>query len=63
MLDFSPEAYRRLQRLRQVSDARTNAEVVKNALRIYDWLVEQRKQKRTLQVVTPEGAKDVEFLF
>ena len=34
-LDFSPEAYERLSRIRSRSDAATNAEVVSNALRLW----------------------------
>jgi len=42
-LDFSPSAYDRLQKIRELSDAKTNAEAVRNALRLYEWLLEQAR--------------------
>jgi len=62
-LDFSPEAYERLHRIREMSDAPTNAEVVRNALRLYDWFLEQRREGARLQVVRGESVKEIELLF
>ena len=62
-LDFSPEAYERLLRIRELSDAATNAEVVRNALRLYDWFLEQKRDEARLQVVQGDSVKEVEVLF
>ena len=62
-LDFSPEAYDRLVRIRERSEAATNAEVVRNALRLYDWFLEQKNNGSTLQIVQEDSVKEVEILF
>ena len=62
-LDFSPDAYERLHRIREMSDASTNAEVVRNALRLYDWFLEQRHEGARLQVVRGDLVKEIEILF
>ena len=63
VIDLSPEAYKCLQTLRQRSEATSNAGVIKNALRFYDYLMEQKQLGGTIQIVTKKGVKDVEFLF
>jgi hypothetical protein len=61
-LDFSPEAYSRLLELRRKSEARTNAEVVRNALRLYDWFLEQRNNNFRIQLVKDDLLKEVEIV-
>jgi len=39
--DFSPEALKRLDDLKEKTDAATKAEVVRNALKLYEWFVTQ----------------------
>ena len=62
-LDFSADAYERLLRIRDRSDAATNAEVVRNALRLYDWFLEQRSKDIRFQIVEDDLVKEVEFFF
>ena len=62
-LDFSPEAYERLHRIREMSDASTNAEIVRNALRLYDWFLEQKQSGARLQVVRGDLVREIEVLF
>ena len=62
-LDFSPEAYERLLRIRENSEASTNAEVVRNALRLYDWFLEQKRRNARLQIVEDDAVKEIEVLF
>ena len=62
-LDFSPEAYERLNRIRSRSDAATNAEVVRNALRLYDWFLEQTSKDARFQIVNNGDVKEIEFFF
>jgi hypothetical protein len=62
-LDFSTEAYERLLRIRDRSEATTNAEVVRNALRLYDWFLEQRSKDIRVQIVEGDLVKEVEFFF
>jgi hypothetical protein len=39
--DFSPESLKRLDDLKEKTDASTKAEVVRNALKLYEWFVTQ----------------------
>ncbi len=39
--DFTPEALKRLENLVEQTNASSKAEVVRNALRVYEWLVTQ----------------------
>jgi hypothetical protein len=62
-LDFSPEAYHRLGQIRNLADAKTNAEVVRNALRVYEWFLQQTKQEHyKIQLVKEDKVKEVELL-
>ena len=61
-LDFAPEAYERLQLIKKRSGARTNAEVIRNSLRLYEWFLEQREGRQKIQVVDKGGnIREVEF--
>ena len=59
-LDFSVDAFERLMRIRRRSEAATNAEVVRNALRLYDWFLEQRHRGASFQVVENGTVKEIE---
>ena len=61
-LDFSPEAFRRLQEIRARADAKTNAEVIRNALRLYEWFLEQKRSGFRIQLVQDNLIKEVEIL-
>ncbi len=62
--DLSPKAKEALDEIRADSQATSNAEVVRNALRIFGWYVAQTKDGSRLQVVSPGGAvHDVDFAF
>ena len=61
-LDFSSDAYERLQNLKNMADARTNAEVVRNALRIYEWFLNQRRDHWRVQVTKDDTVKEVELI-
>jgi hypothetical protein len=62
-LDFSPEAFDRLQKIREMSDAKTNAEVVRNALRVYEWFLRQRREDYRFHLVKGNTVKEVELVF
>lgn len=64
-LDFSHEAYERLLMIRELSEARTNAEVVRNALRLYEWFLEQKRKSYKLRLVREDSEefKEVEIIF
>jgi len=48
--DFSPEALQRLEDLKEHVDASTKAEVVRNALKIYEWFVTQVDPNAVIEV-------------
>lgn len=63
-VDFSPEAYGRLLKMREMSGVKTNAEVFRNALRLYDWFLEQKQADVRVQLLDPDGTiRLVELIF
>jgi hypothetical protein len=54
-LEFSEDAFLRLEALRQAKDAPTRAEVIRSALRIYEWLLEQSEAERIIEVQEKDG--------
>ena len=54
-MEFSPKRYAELKALREEVGASSNQEVLRNALRVYEWLVEQSRAGRILEVRDPAG--------
>ncbi len=61
-LDFSSEAYSRLKEIKDLSEAKNLGEVVRNALRVYGWFLEQRRGNFTIQLVKDGRVKEVELI-
>ena len=61
-LDFTPEALERLREIKELAGAKTNAEVVRNALRLYEWFLRQKKENYTIQLVKDNWVKEVEII-
>ena len=53
--DFSPDAFIRLEELQAMTDASTKAEVVRNALKLYEWFIQQVNPRYTLTVEDEKG--------
>jgi hypothetical protein len=53
--DFSTEAIQRLETLKELTDASTKAEVVRNALKIYEWFVTEVDLEDTIEIQNKEG--------
>jgi metal-responsive CopG/Arc/MetJ family transcriptional regulator len=49
--DFSPEALERLDAIKGKTGAATRAEVVRNALKVYEWLINEIDPDSTIKVV------------
>lgn len=62
-IDFSPAAYARLDSIRERSDAQSNAETVRNALRLYDWFLRQREEGYEVRLVKGDEERAVELLW
>ena len=60
-IDFSPAAYARLDSIRERSDAQSNAETVRNALRLYDWFLRQREEGYEVRLVKGDEERAVEL--
>jgi hypothetical protein len=60
-IDFTPEAAERLQQIKEMAEAKTNAEVVRNALRLYEWFLRQKKENYTFQLLKDDMVKEVEL--
>ena len=61
-LDFTPEAFERLQEIKDLADAKTNAEVVRNAIRLYDWFLRQQQEDYKFHLVKDDRVKEVELI-
>lgn len=62
-LDFSPGAYKRLRELRDKADARSNADLVRNALRLYEWYLNAKLENYKINLVKNGETKEVEIMF
>jgi hypothetical protein len=63
-LDFSADAFKRIEDLRVLSHASSKAEVVRNAIRLYDWYLNTVKQRDAkLQVVEGNTVRQIELVF
>lgn len=62
-LDFSSEAYERLDQIKERTRARSNGDVVRDALRLYEWYLEQKDKGLRLQLSDGEVVREVELIF
>lgn len=62
-IDFSPAAYARLDSIRERSEAQSNAETVRNALRLLDWFLRQRDEGYEVRLVKGDEERAVELLW
>ena len=53
--DFTPEALKRLEMLMEHVDASTRAEVLRNALRLYEWFATKVEPEYVVEVKNGEG--------
>ena len=54
-LDFSTEALERLDELKEKTGASTRAEVVRQALRLYEWFVNETEPNSTIRITNSQG--------
>lgn len=53
--DFTVESMKRLEDLKEKTDATTKAEVVRNALKLYEWIVTQIEPNSIMEIKDQEG--------
>ena len=62
--DFSPEAYERLKALQHRANVQTYADLVRNALRLYEWFLEHKDEDYRLALVGDDDkVREIELLF
>jgi hypothetical protein len=62
--EFSPDALERLNKMRELTEASSYAELVRNALRVYEWFVEQDRAGFDIGLVKDETlVKTVKLFF
>lgn len=61
-LDFSPVAFARLEEIRELAGAKTNSEVIRNSVRVYEWFLRQKNDGFKINLVKGDQAKEVELL-
>ena len=61
-LNFSPEAYERLQEIFDKAGVKSIAEVIRNALRLYEWFLEQKQKGAKIQIVEDKLIREIEIL-
>lgn len=54
-LDFLPDAYARLAELRALSHARSIPDLIRTALRVYEWYLTRKLEGYKLQLVAKDG--------
>jgi hypothetical protein len=61
-LEFSEEAYERLNELKQLTGSRTNAETIRKALHVLDWVIARTREDYRIQLVKDENVREVELV-
>lgn len=60
-LDFSPESLERLEQLKEAVGASTRAEVIRQALRLYEWFINETDPTSTVQITDSDGEIRAKF--
>jgi len=60
-LDFSPESLERLDELKERTGATTRAETIRQALRLYEWFVDEVDPESTIQVIDKDNEMIARF--
>jgi len=61
-VEFSPDAFRRLLEIKGMAGAPSNAEVIRDAIRLYEWFLRQRRENYKFQLVKGDTVKEVELV-
>ncbi len=57
-LDLSPPFYERLEQLEQLVDAGTKANVIRQALQVYEYLAQKTLEGHTFRAVDKDGQEE-----
>lgn len=62
-LDFSAEAYRRLEEIKARTDAKTDGQFIRDAIRVYEWFLLKRDEGYTVVIAKNGEGKEIKFFF
>ncbi|HVC45509.1 MAG TPA: ribbon-helix-helix protein, CopG family [Candidatus Binataceae bacterium] len=62
-LEFSEDAYKELERMQKQLHAPSKSEVIRDALGVLRWVVEEIEQDHRILVEKPEGMREIVFHF
>lgn len=60
-LDFSPDSLERLEKLKERVGASTRAEVIRQALRLYEWFINETEPDSTVLILDREDEITAKF--
>ncbi len=61
--DVTPEALEKLDALKKEAGATTRADLVRNALRLYEWFLQQKSNGNEILIRKGDELVTVEFIF
>lgn len=61
-VEFTEEALTRVETMRSRTGARSSGEVVRNALRIYEWLLKQQDEGFRVQLTNDKVVREIELI-
>ena len=53
--DFTTEALRRLDEIKEKTGAASRAETIRNALRLYEWFINETNPESTVKIIDNDG--------
>lgn len=62
-IDFTEQAFRRLSKIKLLAEATSNSELLRNAIRLYEWYLERRKEGYKICLMKNDVVKEVELFF
>jgi hypothetical protein len=61
-LDFDDEHIRRLSTVKELSESVTNVDAIRKALKVYEWLLRQRRDDARLLLIKGDQSREIEFI-
>lgn len=62
-IDFSEKAYKELESIQERLDAGSKSEVIRNALGVLRWIIDESDRGHRILVEKPDGPREIMFHF
>ena len=62
-IDFSEKAYKELESIQERLDATSKSEVIRNALGVLRWIIDESDRGNRILVEKPDGPREIMFHF